>query len=72
MAYRLGQVLLLFIENRHGIGVRITKQDKNSQSVMEGVSAFSLVFKHISLLCIHADKFSSNLSGIECPVRITV
>jgi hypothetical protein len=27
MAYRLGQVLLLFIENRHGIGVRITSQD---------------------------------------------
>ena len=61
----------MFIENRHGIGVRITSQDKNSQSVMEGVSAFSLVFKLMSLLCIHADKFSSNLSGIECPVRIT-
>ena len=27
VAYRLGQVLLLFIENRHGIGVRITSQD---------------------------------------------
>ena len=38
---------------------------------MEGVSAFSLAVKLMSLLCIHADKFSSNLSGIECPVRIT-
>ena len=38
---------------------------------MEGVSAFSLAVKLMSLLCIHADKFSSNLSGIECLVRIT-
>ena len=38
---------------------------------MEGVSAFSLAVKLMSLLCIHADKFSSNLSGIKCPVRIT-
>ena len=38
---------------------------------MEGVSAFSLAFKLISLLRIHADKSLSNLSGIECPVRIT-
>ena len=50
---------------------KATLQDKKFQSLKEWVSAFSLAIKYITLLCIHADKFSSNLSGIECPVRIT-
>ena len=70
MAYRLGQVLLLFIENRHGIGVRITNKLKRSIP-MGRFLPFILISKR-SLLRIHADKSSSNLSGIECPVRITV
>ena len=70
MAYRLGQVLLLFIENRHGIGVRLTNKIK--QSIRMGrFLPFILTYKR-SLLRIHADKSLSNLSGIECPVRITV
>ena len=70
MAYRLGQVLLLFIENRHGIGVRLTNKIK--QSIRMG--SFSAVHSYSqkrTLLRIHADKSLSNLSGIECPVRIT-
>ena len=70
MAYRLGQVLLLFIENRHGIGVRLTNKIK--QSVRMGrFSAVHSYSQKRTLLRIHADKSLSNLSGIECPVRIT-
>ena len=70
MAYRLGQVLLLFIENRHGIGVRLTNKIK--QSIRMGrFSAVHSYFQKRTLLRIHADKSLSNLSGIECPVRIT-
>ena len=69
MAYRLGQVLSLFIENRHGIGVRITNKLKRSIP-MGRFLPFILISKR-SLLRIHADKSLSNLSGIECPVRIT-
>ena len=71
MAYRLGQVLLLFIENRHGIGVRLTNKIK--QSIRMGrFSAVHSYSQKRTLLRIHADKSLSNLSGIECPVRITV
>ena len=70
MAYRLGQVLLLFIENRHGIGVRLTNKIK--QSIRMGrFSAVHSYSQKRTLLRIHADKSLSNLSGIECPVRIT-
>ena len=69
MAYRLGQVLLLFIENRHGIGVRRTKQDKCT--ITKESFPPSLLLSKVILLRIHADKSLSNLSGIECPVRIT-
>ena len=70
MAYRLGQVLLLFIENRHGIGVRLTNKIKRSTAWIDFLPSI-LTYKR-TLLRIHADKSSSNLSGIECPVRITV
>ena len=70
MAYRLGQVLLLFIENRHGIGVGLTNKIK--QSIRMGrFSAVHSYSQKRTLLRIHADKSLSNLSGIECPVRIT-
>ena len=70
MAYRLGQVLLLFIENRHGIGVRLTNKIK--QSIRMGrFSAVHSYSQKRTLLRIHTDKSLSNLSGIECPVRIT-
>ena len=70
MAYRLGQVLLLFIENRHGIGVRLTNKIKQSIRMGRFSAVHSYSQKRI-LLRIHADKSLSNLSGIECPVRIT-
>ena len=60
----------MFIENRHGIGVRKTNKIKRSIR-MGRFLPFILTYKR-SLLRIHADKSSSNLSGIECPVRITV
>ena len=69
MAYRLGQVLLLFIENRHGIGVRRTQQDKCT--ITKESFPPSLLLSKVILLRIHADKSLSNLSGIECLVRIT-
>ena len=70
MAYRLGQVLLLFIENRHGIGVRLTNKLKRSIRMVRFSAVHSYSQKR-TLLRIHADKSLSNLSGIECPVRIT-
>ena len=60
----------MFIENRHGIGVRKHCKIKNFNPWRNEFQPF-LLLSNRTLLCIHADKFSSNLSGIECPVRIT-